>query len=409
MILQDKRRLSEVEFWLLALLLFSLPVTEAGKNIFSLLFFLFWLWLSLRSEVIRFSWGRWDWLIFSVILSSLLSTVMAFDFGHQWRDFSDIFSSLSLAWMLMYSSLSSRQIYILFSMIVGSTFIMSLWGVWEWVILHETIFFELGSVGHTNQSSTYVAMVAGLLYWLILLFYRKIKKPVLMGLLIIWVVLFSIITWGESRATLLAFMVLIVTLSLSYCSFKKVSFRVIGLGFFGGVILFSSFLVMNPYLINKTIQRIDSPEGIDSYRAGIREVSWEIFKHYPVFGIGVSNHGKVNYDSLIKWTGKDQVYWRSKYPKMFDSHSIYLGALAERGVVGFLTFSLLLIAWLLLIVNKKQDMDDLELAVWGCGISVLLVLMINGIFNSSFPYENGRLAFFGLGLMLSVFLNGKAV
>ncbi len=401
----DKHQLGKLEVVFLSLFVISLPTSEAGKHIFMLLFVLSWIWFFVKDRCAKFKVGTWDWILFAFAFSSFLSTLLAFDFGSEWLSFLDILSSLLLAWILLHSRLSIQQLYILAVAIILPTFIMALWGAWNWAGTHESQFFKLGSVGHTNQSSTYIAIVSGLSFWVALLFYRRLGKSIITGILLVALVLFLLVIWGESRATLLAFSALIFILGAAYCYFRKVSLLNVGFSFSAIFLLFAIFFAVNPYLITKTLSRIDTVAGIDSYRSGIHQVSIEVFRHYPLFGIGVDNHRKVGYDLLVEWTGKDRSYWKVNYPKHFDPHSIYLGSLAERGLFGFLSLSLLLLGWFLSLffVAKKKKLNDIELAVWGMGVATFVLLTVNGYFNTSFPYENGRLAFLGLGLILSFF------
>ena len=409
MLKHSKHQLSNIEFWLLIVLVCSLPLSEAVKNITSLLFPVAWLLAFIHDKEAKIILGKWDILFGFFLLSACASVLLAFEFGRNWIMLGDVFGGVILAWILSHSKLKKEQVYTLFSVIVSSTFVASIYGLWQWQVSDEKPFFELHSVGYFNQSAMYLGMVAALSIWLCLLLHKKIAQHWFIALCVVSLLFSCILLWGESRGGMIAFFITVSILvaSLAYahsCNIIKVlKWNALV------VAIFSAFLWVNPHLIEKTVSRVNTPGGVSSGRGVIAEVSLEAFSHYPIFGIGVANHEKISYQTMAHWRGESPVIWKELYPKNFHPHNLYLGTLAERGIVGAFVLILLLGAWLQLIldVSKRKNLTTVERLIWGFNVSVLFVTLVAGFFNTPLRHENARLTFLGLGLMLSFFVYNR--
>ena len=405
----NKHKLSDWEWALLVLLAIALPLSEALKNIASVIFLVVWLGAFHKDSQARWFMGKWDWIFTLFIGSATISTLLAFDFGHNWMMWGDTLLAVSLAWTLAHSSLQDRQIHWLLAAIILSTLVATLVGLWQWQISHEKTFFELNSVGYFNQSAMYLGMVAALTAWSSIILYNKINRYLFAGLCVITVLFSCVMLWGESRGGMLAFFLTLVFLVSFFLYNRRINLKKIGLWNLAIVLIFSIFLAINPHLIEKSIEKSQEPGGVSSGRGIIAEVSLEVFKHYPFFGIGVANHEKVSHETMAHWRGEDEALWQQLYPKNFHPHNLYLGTLAERGLVGVVILIILLIAWLHLVfaTGRRQNLTTTQWLVWGFGSSVLLVTLFAGFFNTPLRHENARLAFLGLGLMLSIFYTNQ--
>ena len=411
MSVNSKHQLSKLEFWLLAILVFSLPLSEAVKNITSLLFPLVWGWSFYQDKSAQIVLGKWDAILAVFFLSAYLSVLFAFEFGSDWVTLIDLFGSILLAWLLLHSRLNERQIYTIINMILVSTFVATIYGLWQWQISDEKLFFELHSVGYFNQSAMYLGMVAALTIWLCLLFYKQISQYRFMALAAVAFIFSSVLLWGESRGGMIAFVVTVIIL-VSVASYKNgLSFAHIIRWNALVVAVFIALLAINPHLIEKTVSRINTPGGVSSGRGIIAKVSLEAFSRYPILGVGVANHEKISYKTMAAWTGKSQEIWKELYPKSFHPHNLYLGTLAERGIVGVFALTLLIGLWLQLIVevSRRTELTTVERIIWGVNVSVLFITLVAGFFNTPLRHENARLTFLGLGLMLSFFVHNRGL
>ena len=411
MSVDSRHSLSKLEFWLLIVLVCSLPLSEAVKNVTSLLFPLAWGWSFYQDKNAHIILGKWDAILAVFFSSACLSVLFAFEFGRNWIMLVDLFGSVLLAWLLLHSRLNERQVYTTISMILASTLVATIYGLWQWQVSDEKPFFELHSVGYFNQSAMYLGMVAALTIWLCLSLYKQISQYRFIALAVVAFIFSSVLLWGESRGGMVAFFVTVVIL-VSVASYRNgLSFpRIIKWNALV-IAVFLSLLAINPHLIEKTVNRINAPGGVSSGRGIIAEVSLEAFSRHPIWGVGVANHERISYKTMAAWKGESQATWKELYPKNFHPHNLYLGTLAERGAVGVVALILLLGSWLLLIidVSKRHELTLAERLVWGFNISVLFITLVAGFFNTPLRHENARLTFLGLGLMLSFFVHNRAL
>lgn len=401
----NKHKLSNVEFGLLLLLVVGLPLSEALKNIAFVFYALLWGLKYYQDSSSKLLWSKWDVLIGFYLASATLSSLFAWELGINWMAWADVMAGGFLAWSLAHSTLSYKQIHFLLAAIIISTLIATLQGLWLWQVTHTKEFFELNSVGYFNQSAMYLGMVAGLALWCCLLLVDTLQRYMFISLVLTTLLFTSVMVWGESRGGLIAFFLTVLFLVFFFLYNKQVSrHRIVGFLVIV-VLIFGLFLAINPHLIEKTVIRSQEPTGISSGRGVIAEVSLEAFKRHPVLGIGVGNHEKIDYQLMAKWVNQATTVWQQRYPKRFHPHNLYLGTLAERGLVGIVALGLLLSAWLQLVfkLGKVQNLDITQRLVWGFSTSVLLITLFAGFFNTPLRYEHAKLALVGLGLLLAVF------
>ena len=84
MSVDSRHSLSKLEFWLLIVLVCSLPLSEAVKNITSLLFPLAWGWSFYQDKSAQIILGKWDAILAIFFSSACLSVLLAFEFGRNW-------------------------------------------------------------------------------------------------------------------------------------------------------------------------------------------------------------------------------------------------------------------------------------------------------------------------------------
>jgi O-antigen ligase len=90
-----------------------------------------------------------------------------------------------------------------------------------------------------------------------------------------------------------------------------------------------------------------------SDRDRVWNVSIEAAHFYPTFGIGNGNWGLITLDDLKKSRTERGLPFDEKIYGIehHHSHSLYLTALVERGIVGFLTLMLLMSSWFILLIK----------------------------------------------------------
>lgn len=162
--------------------------------------------------------------------------------------------------------------------------------------------------------------------------------------------------------------------------------------------------VMNAAIIEKQIET-QNAKAVLSDRDRAWNVSIEAAHFYPIFGIGNGNWGLITLDTLKKSRIERQLPFDEKIYGIehHHSHSLYLTALVERGVVGFSTLMLLMCSWFVLLIKTYTKLKKFTqgACLWGASFSAWIVTCGVGFVNSTFHHEHSILAFLFLGLHLS--------
>ena len=390
-----------LEMIFLTLMLLSLPSLEAPKNIFLILFLTTALYREWSQTKTR-PWGFWDWVFLSYIASSFLSAIFAgISPGEEWGGFRSILIWTGFAWLLSRSKYTSQEITWLIWIAILGTLPPLIWGLIEYIIIHTKSTLELHSVGHVNHSAIYLGIILGAALSVSLSIWKRsgiFKKLFLLSLPILF---FIAIIIGQSRGV---FGISLIRLSLIILLIPNTNqIKLAAFGIFG--IILALMPLMNAAIIQKQIAN-QNANAVLSDRDRVWNVSLEAAHFYPVFGIGNANWGLITLDDLKKSRAErglpfeDKIYGIEHH----HSHSLYLTALVERGVVGFLSLILMMCAWLILLIKTYTKLKKMtpEAYIWGASLSAWIVTCGVGVVNSTFHHEHAILAFLFLGLHLSV-------
>ena len=399
-----KTPLKFLELFFLSLMFLSLPSLEAPKNIFLFLFLLVAIWNQYSIKA-QFTFNKWDFIYLSLIFSAFLSALFAgLPSYEEWRGFRGIFTWTLFGLVLARSSYNEKEISWLYLLVILSALTALIWGIFEYLIIHTKNDLQLHSVGHVNHSAIYLVMILGAS---ISLFFSKKKYSFMyfLKLLLVAFFIFGIIL-GRSRGAFgigiaLAF---ILTIFLD-SSFKNKSIFV--LTFLTSLIL---SLILSSALIQKNSSIIEKISGnyINHDNLAARDRVWNIsleaFKLYPIFGAGNANFKYLDAHKIkSSIESRGEVFNAEKYHFVGHSHNIFLSALAERGIFGFLVLINFMLAWLFLLIKdfKNVKIKHLSLMLWGGSLSAFLVTFGVGLVNSTLHHEHALLAFTFLGLHLN--------
>ncbi len=118
--------------------------------------------------------------------------------------------------------------------------------------------------------------------------------------------------------------------------------------------------------------------------------SLNMFKDHPVIGVGWGAYNK-NFENYINWGWLKSSLGLEKYPAYlqaieqktlnFDPHSLYLGTLAETGLLGFAGLAYFLITYFFLLLRRLRHSSALGLAriISGCIIAGYAGFLLNAI------------------------------
>jgi O-antigen ligase len=387
-----------LELIFLSLLFLSLPSLEGPKNIFLILFILIAIWnqYSIKNQL---TLNKWDLMYVGLSISAFLSVLFAgLPQYEEWRGFRGIFAWTLFGLVLSRSSYNEKEISWLYLLIILSTLPALMWGIVEYLIIHTKNDLQLHSVGHVNHSAIYLAMIFGATFSL---FFFNSKKSLLHNLFFLSLILlffFGLII-GRSRgafgiATILSFT--LIYLLHAEMKVKKV------LGFFLSVFLIFA-IISNANIFQKITNSYKTHDNLAA-RDRVWNISLEAFRLYPIFGVGNANFKYLDAFKIKPAVeSRGEVFDSARYHFAGHSHNIYLSALAERGLVGFIVLLNFMLTWFFLLIKtyKKIKLNHLSQMLWGGSLSAFIVTFGTGLVNSTLHHEHALLAFIFLSLHLN--------
>jgi O-antigen ligase len=159
-------------------------------------------------------------------------------------------------------------------------------------------------------------------------------------------------------------------------------------------------------IVKKTLFQTSSSSDLNSLsgRVPIWNSALLIWRHNPVFGIGIKNYDQATRKRQEKWLSEENKTYSDKtYHPYSHAHSLYFNTLAEQGIIGFsvLFINLLYICYLLYKHTPKPEDPLICWLLWLSAAGVMQVVLINGIFNTTLHHEHGLLSVLIIGLWWS--------
>ena len=401
-----KKILPVLDLMMLSLMIVSLPSLEAPKNIF----LVGYLVTRIFSEVKQFrnglrQWALWDSLFLLIVLTAFLSTVFAgFSGLEEWKGFKVLLTAVLTGWSLSRTHYTKNQYQFLFKLIILSTIPPLLWGLYEFLITHSRLTLEIHSVGHVNHSAIYLVMIFGASLAWALSEFNALKEKIqwhsrTLLLTLLSSLFFISLIIGQSRG---AFgIAIILSIMLLFFIAKSKSIKIWGVISVLSIVLFTIFT--RAPIIEKQLTNQEN-HNVLSFRDRVWNVSLEAARFYPLLGIGMSNWHFINLDQLKTSVEKrGEIFDSEKYYFPGHSHNLYLTALVERGIVGFIVTLLFMFAWIRQLIKSYywaiQSKESNYL--WGGSLSAWVATFGIGFVNTTFHHEHAILACLLLGIYLS--------
>jgi O-antigen ligase len=406
----QEKPLKILELLFLSLFILALPSLEAPKNVFLAGFVVVALLNQFQINK-KPSWSTWDWIFLLFITSSLLSAIFSgIQNGDEWRGFRTILFITSFGWILSRANYQKNQILLLFLISLCSAFLALIFAWYELNISHTRGLLELHSVGHVNHSAIYLTTIIGASTGMLLSLKSVSLKNFKCTALFILTLLFSIsLAYEASRiasaVSILSSAILITALPNNN-KIKKYAFLSL-ITFICCLFLFGSNVIKKTIVTYrddmKTEHLKNYTEKLLGERTRVWRVSLEAIQFNPFLGIGNKNWSKLTPQMIQSHVeAKGKVFNSEDYFLSKHSHSLYLTAWVERGILGLFAALTMMIFWLKeLIGDYKHIKKSRELIyLWSGALSAWMSIFLNGVFNTSFQHENALLALFFLSLYL---------
>lgn len=386
------------EFILLSLLILTLPSLEAPKNIFLFLFLLVGL-IHQIYEKEHFGFKPWDWIFLTLVGSAFLTTFFSGIHDAEWAGLRVFLTATLVGWMILRSQFSTKQISWLFNFVVLGVLPPLIVGLVRYLYLHDKADLQLHSVGHVNHSAIYLTIIFGASIGLLTSLWNKNKSYQNISLVLLNGLFFVSLILSQSRAAVGVSFFLSIFLFLILSKDKKIK---IG-GIFSAVVIMIFSIFLNVGVVQKQI-RNEQVNDVLGARDKVWNISFEAARWAPILGIGIDNWGKIKPEDIKKSVeARGEAYNEKNYLFQGHSHSIYLMALVERGIIGFLTLIFFMVSWIYYLITKFKDIsrDDQGRYLWAGSFSAWLATFGIGFVNTTFHHEHGILACILFGLFVS--------
>jgi O-antigen ligase len=387
-----------VQLELLALLAFAfvLPLWEAPKNLFWLLYVALWLANRQRAHDYGGPWEAWDSLIVVWIASGYVAATFAGLHNSEWSSAFDILRYGSVLWLLKRARYGEDVLYRLFTFALLGTLAALAWGYYGLVVTRQREHLGLNSVGHVNHSAIYVAIAFGFaLAWLRAVWRTKKATQLATGIAVCLVLALSMVVMQSGAIVGVGFIIGFAILGAYALRSRKRPWPILGVALVIGIGVFAA----NPEVIRKNALRLQENHLL-AYRDVIWRTGLEAWRQFPMFGVGMGNYGKVNHERLAEWSrARGEPFEKAVVMPTTHGHSLYLNTLVERGVVGLGVLLVVVGAWGWALARNVPQLSDsaMRWAYWGGALTAWLVAVLVGVVNTTLHHEHALFSMVLLG------------
>ena len=375
-----------------------LPIYEAPKSIFWVLYALAWIVNRVRARDFGGRWDGWDTIFAVWIASGFAAAVFAGHHGDEWRATVDLVRYAGMAWLVKRARYDGRETRLVLGALVASLMI----GLVQSYPRHwsgEDYWLSLNSVGHVNHTAIYMAIVFAISAAWAFAYWRSWKPGWRAAAVIVNAVILLSLIVAASRGALVGAAVMLLVVSAWWRARSRVPLRVTLIAL---VATIATLIAANTEAVKKFEVQI-AANRIFSLRDGIWRVGLYAWQHYPAFGVGMDNYGRTTKEVVQGWLKEEgREYVPSRYAYFNHAHSLYVNTISERGAVGLAVLLLVLGAWFVSLKRwrpRPEDPDE-EWLFWGASVGALTLTAVAGIVNTTLHHEHGSLAALLLGQWL---------
>lgn len=387
------------EIWLIALIVFCLPLFEAPKNVFGVV-----LVITFLAWAARRGFGRgsvFEWPIIGLILVLWLAGLTSeYQGATGWYHGELNLFENAIRWSFLgivvlvtgRYSFTEQQVRLLW-MVAGCTAVLAIAdALYGWYVLGRE-YPEIRSVGHVNPSGLYVlvAIASGLgLSYLKTLSTRALGAAVLMAAI-------GFILPSRSIVTLAAAGALLVF--ASYVFVKK-SGQVMRAAIGGAIlVVICAGGLMSPVgaPFRAELQHRITGEEMFSYRDKILYTALEVWDRNPIFGSGFNSFDAATDPAVVRAEleaeGRDYDAEASRFFRTVHGHNLWTNALIERGLVGVVLYTVLLALYAWYFWRAERRIDEpkaTDRMVILTSQLVVIGFIVGGLGNTTMQNEHGQ-------------------
>lgn len=395
-------RVKDIALLLFFLFLFFLPLYEAPKNIFSVLFIFIGGWIAYHQHAVARFKSK-DFIVWVCLLLAISPLMAGLDSPYM-NTFERLKSALNWAVMplimlvILLIGFSKEHLLWAYRVICLGTSVATI----EAMISRTGSVPELNSVGHVNQSALYLAF--SLIPALVLLI--SSKKNIfdwVLSLGTIW-----LIAWFQAPAKSLIAAITCVLIATSFigliCARRFTPLMLAVCILIGGgaaywvIKLEPAHFGVYAGLKSEFDDRLSSDTDPFSKRDRLVKTSIAVAKD-SAFGFGLSSFGRATQvDELQRIVVQNNSVWTLEKDKYFSSshgHNLFANVLVERGWFGVSVFAVFFVVVIYRLSLKWMTTDA------QVGLVSILVALTAGLGQSTFHVEHGQLIFCILGMQLA--------
>lgn len=404
-------RLHQLELFGLYALVFSLPIMESPKHFAIVLFSVGALgWRLLQKPI---GWRKpdtFEWLLFSMWLVSLASTLANWPMEPGIRGFENLSCILFLFWALYRNTYKESQIRLFLWILIAAVMLGLVEGLWEWksgIRGH----LEFHSAGVVTQSAIYLGISMFLMFGIFLDTASgfNIYVRVVMAVCLLFS-LFCLIVMGN-RGSVLAVIAIMGLLSLTLFHSKRLRLA-LGITLSITIIMtISAYIGTENSILTQRIKHLTS--NVSKHGLKLDDISGPNdrlrFDHWMVgytqaiqgghmlLGIGPRNFPSIKVDQL-KFS-KPLTTYPSVWQVPSHAHNLFLTKWCEEGILGLTAFILFLSYVAFNLFRHRPSPENIHWT-WIACLGALIMPIVAGSFNSPFINEFALLSMMLLGISM---------
>ena len=297
------------------------------------------------------------------ILFTLISTIFSLNPLVSIKDNKELFIFLLIPIFILMINSKKRLIYSIFTVLISSL-ISSFIGIY--ITLKQGPSLDHRLKGFTSHWMTYSGLLMlAFVFFFIYFFYEKIKKRKLF----IFISLIFILTSILFSLTRCVWIGIIVSISAFIIYYKP---KVL---YFAIPVIVVLVIVLPRSVHNRFASIFDMNNETNKDRIFMYETGFNIFKKYPLFGIGANNLNKSVYKENMPEEAKNI------NPHL---HNNFLQILIERGIITLISLILAFVSIFINLVKKIKNSLNLEKVVSIAGLFVFISFIVAGLFEYNF-------------------------